>query len=180
MTIIHTMFNMCLIELLRSSEMLCGYLERIISGWMFFLSPSEQCMALKGSWSTDTGAKTVVRTVYGNSNGFEVKVGMHQSSALSPLLFVIVVEVLEKDNMENRLGLDDIISVLQQNRLWCYGHVLRKEDNDWVKKYMEYKVEGDRPRGRPKKTWREIVWVEECFFWYWLIQVIPDKIQRAV
>jgi len=25
-----------------------------------------------------TGAKTVVRTVYGDSNGFEVKVGMHQ------------------------------------------------------------------------------------------------------
>jgi len=39
-----------------------------------------------------TGAKTVVRTVYGNSNGFEVKVGMLQSSALSPLLFVIVIE----------------------------------------------------------------------------------------
>ena len=31
------------------------------------------------------GAKTVVRTVYGNSKGFEVKVGMHQGSALSPL-----------------------------------------------------------------------------------------------
>jgi len=40
------------------------------------------------------GAKTVVRTVYGNSNGFEIKVGMHQSSALSPLLFVIVMEAL--------------------------------------------------------------------------------------
>jgi len=39
-----------------------------------------------------TGAKTVVRTVFGNSNDFEVKVGMHQSSALSPLLFVIVME----------------------------------------------------------------------------------------
>jgi len=36
-----------------------------------------------------TGAKTVVRTVYGNSSGFEVKVGMHQGSALSPMLFVI-------------------------------------------------------------------------------------------
>jgi len=35
--------------------------------------------------------------------------------------------------------------------------VLRKEDNDWVKKYVEYEVEGARPRGRPKKTWREIV-----------------------
>jgi len=38
-----------------------------------------------------------------------------------------------------------------------YGHVLRKEDNDWVKKCMEYRVEGARPRGRPKKTWTEIV-----------------------
>jgi len=41
--------------------------------------------------------------------------------------------------------------------LQWYGHVLRKEDNDWVKKYMEYEVEGVRPRGRPKKTWGEIV-----------------------
>jgi len=38
--------------------------------------------------------KTVVRTVYGNSNSFGVKVGMHQGSALSPLLFVIVMEAL--------------------------------------------------------------------------------------
>ena len=35
--------------------------------------------------------------------------------------------------------------------------MLQKEDNDWVKKCMEYEVEGARPRGRPKKTWREIV-----------------------
>ena len=26
-----------------------------------------------------------------------------------------------------------------------------------MKKYMEYEVEGARPTGRPKKTWREIV-----------------------
>jgi len=49
------------------------------------------------------------------------------------------------------------ISVLQQNRLPWYGHVLWKEDNDWVKKCMEYDVEGAKPRGRPKETWREIV-----------------------
>jgi len=35
-----------------------------------------------------TGTKIVVRTVYGNSNGFEVKVSMHQGSELTPLLFV--------------------------------------------------------------------------------------------
>jgi len=33
-----------------------------------------------------------------------------------------------------RLGIDDIALVLQQNRLRWYGHVLRKEDDDWVKK----------------------------------------------
>jgi len=48
--------------------------------------------------------------------------------------------------------------VLQQNRFQWYGHVLRKEDNDWVKKCMEYEVEGVRPRGRrPKKASREVV-----------------------
>ena len=36
--------------------------------------------------------RLVVRTVYGNSKCFQVKVGMHQGSALSPLLFVIVIE----------------------------------------------------------------------------------------
>jgi len=59
--------------------------------------------------------------------------------------------------LRGRLELEDIISVLQRNRLRLYGHVLRKEDNDWVKKCMECEVEGSRPRGRPKKTLREIV-----------------------
>ena len=31
--------------------------------------------------------------------------------------------------------------VLQQNRLRWYGHVLRKDDDDWVKKCMEHEVE---------------------------------------
>ena len=51
--------------------------------------------------------------------------------------------------------------VLQQNRLHWYGHVLQKEHDDWVKKCMEYEVEGPRPRGRPKRSWREVVW-EDC------------------
>jgi len=110
--------------------------------------------------------------------------------------------VLSKD-LRERLGIDDMILILQQNRLRRYGHVLQKEDIDWVKKCMEYEVEGSRPRGRPKRTWREVVqkdcqacnlnrkdamdcgrwkklikigwWVDECLFWYQLIRVVPDK-----
>ena len=35
--------------------------------------------------------------VYGNSKSFEVKVCMHQGSALSPLLFVIVREAISRE-----------------------------------------------------------------------------------
>jgi len=44
-----------------------------------------------------TGAKTVVRTVYINSKGSAVKVGMHQGSALSPLLFVVVMQAKSRE-----------------------------------------------------------------------------------
>ena len=54
---------------------------------------------------------------------------------------------LPSKELRERLGVDDIAFVLQQNRLRWYGHVLRKDDDDWVKKCMEYEVEGPRHRG---------------------------------
>ena len=39
-------------------------------------------------------ARTTVRTKQGSSEEFEVKVGVHQGSVLSPLLFVAVMEVV--------------------------------------------------------------------------------------
>jgi len=41
------------------------------------------------------------------------------------------------------------------------GMCSKKEDNDLVKICMEYEVEGVRPRGRPKRTWRETV-AKDC------------------
>jgi len=70
---------------------------------------------------------------------------------------VKVKDRVPSKELRQRLGLYDVISALQQNWLQWYGHVLRKKDTDWVKKYMEYEVEGLRPRGRPKRTWREVV-----------------------
>jgi len=50
----------------------------------------------------------------------------------------IKLQDIPSGKLRERLCLDDIISVLQQDRLWWYGHVLQKEDNEWVKKCMEY------------------------------------------
>jgi len=43
------------------------------------------------------GAQTVVRTTEGDSKAFNVKVVLHQGSVLSPLLFVIVMEMISQE-----------------------------------------------------------------------------------
>jgi len=56
---------------------------------------------------------------------------------------VNVKDKVPSKELRERLRIDDIILTLQQNRLRWYGHVLQ-EDTDWVKKCMEYEVEGSR------------------------------------
>jgi len=70
---------------------------------------------------------------------------------------VKVKDRVPSKELRKQLEIDGIILVLQQNKLQWYGRVLQKEGNNWVKKYMEYEVEGCRPRGRPKRTWTEVV-----------------------
>jgi len=51
--------------------------------------------------------------------------------------------------LRERLGIDDIALVLQQNRRRWYGHVLRRDDDDCVKKCMELRAldQGEDERG---------------------------------
>ena len=62
-------------------------------------------------------ARTVVRTKQGYSTEFEVKVGVHQGSVLSPLLFVAVMEVVTRGVKEGSpwelLNADDLVLVAQ-------------------------------------------------------------------
>ena len=61
-----------------------------------------------------------------------------------------------KDRMTNEelirlVGVEPITTF--SGRLRWYGHVMRKGDEDWVKKCMVYRAEV----GRPRKTWLESV-----------------------
>ena len=87
-------------------------------------------MAGIGSHVYVHSAETVVRTVYGNSSCFEVKVGMNKGSALSPLLFVIVMEAISR---EFRVALpwellyaDDLV-------------VIAESEEDLIKRLNEWK-----------------------------------------
>jgi len=66
---------------------------------------------------------------------------------------------LPSKELRERLGVDDIALVLQQNRLRWYGHVLRKEDDDWVKKCMKLRVQdqGEDQRGPGERLYERTV-----------------------
>ena len=59
------------------------------------------------------GCQTVVRSAAGESNSFGVAVGLHQGSALSPYLFLLLVDVLTQDVRKDVPGsmmfADDIV-----------------------------------------------------------------------
>ena len=66
--------------------------------------------------------------------------------------------VTRKDRMENeyvrmKIGVESIGDVLEQNRLRWFGHVLRKPDNDVVKRVWKEARGGKLGRGRPEMTW---------------------------
>ena len=47
--------------------------------------------------------------------------------------------------------------VVQRNRLRWFGHVVRMDNDNWVKKCMTHGVDGRRDPGRPKKTWEQVI-----------------------
>ena len=57
-------------------------------------------------------------------------------------------------------GVEPITTVIRSGRPGWYGYLMRKSDEDWVKKCMEFRVEGRRPVGRPIRTWLESVEVD--------------------
>ena len=46
---------------------------------------------------------------------------------------------------------------MRRGRLRWFGHVMRRDEDDWLKKCMKFKVGEVRLPGRPRKTWEEVV-----------------------
>ena len=53
-----------------------------------------------------------------------------------------------------RLGIEGVVEVTRRGRVRWFGHVERKEVDDWVSACRNLEVAGSRGRGRPRMTWR--------------------------
>ena len=56
-----------------------------------------------------------------------------------------------------RCGLEELDAVLRSRRLRWFGHVVRAGEGSMLREIEELEVAGRRPRGRPKKRWKDVV-----------------------
>ena len=64
---------------------------------------------------------------------------------------------LTSKELRENLQIENIVEVVRRARLRWFGHVERKDDEDWVKRTTRLEIEGSRPAGRPKKKGNETV-----------------------
>ena len=67
----------------------------------------------------------------------------------------------KSEELRELLGLEPVSLMIKKSRLRWFGHVERKDDNDWVKRCITREVEGSREdaRKRPggivlRMTWK--------------------------
>ena len=77
-------------------------------------------------------------------------------------IYMLLHYILE---LRELLGLEPVSLMIKKSRLRWFGHVERKDDNDWVKRCVTWEVEGIRQRGRQKRpgdcvrmTWKVWAW----------------------
>ena len=64
---------------------------------------------------------------------------------------------LRNEDIRRELEVEDILKLIEKGQLRWYGHVKRMDDGRYPRKYLEWKPEGTRPVGRPRKRWKDNV-----------------------
>ena len=64
---------------------------------------------------------------------------------------------LRSDELWGRLNLESIGRCVQNRRLCWFGQFERMDKSFWVSRCKAVEVSGSAGRGRPKKTWEEVI-----------------------
>ena len=60
-------------------------------------------------------------------------------------------------SLRDRVWIESGSDTVKPKRLRWLGHVLQKNDDDWVKKITSFEVEDKRGQRRPRMTWDQVV-----------------------
>ena len=64
---------------------------------------------------------------------------------------------IPSEKLNGRLGIVRITESVRRGRLRWFGHLERKDNDDWVSACRSYEVPGRKGKGRSRKTWDECV-----------------------
>ena len=60
---------------------------------------------------------------------------------------------LRNDQIRSDLSVKPLLKEIEEKKLRWYGHVKRMDEERLPKRYLEWKLQGKRPVGRPRKRW---------------------------
>jgi len=154
----------------------CPMVRMGVSGWMFLLvptypgSPRQKAVKLLcGCRCVWEASKHCYLTWFAVAFEFSVSCGVvctaagcNENDYVHLWCQSYLTEQLKCGELRARLWIDDIITMVQWNRLKWYGHVLRKDDDYWVKKCMQCEVENVKPVGRSRKLPSEWGYKKDC------------------
>ena len=80
-----------------------------------------------------------------------------------------LMEKKRTEDLMEMLGLKEtVVQMAKANGVRWYGHMLRRDDGQVLRKALEFEVKGKRKRGQPKKMWKMQVekesgsWIDCC------------------
>jgi len=140
--------------------------ERVRKGWFKFRELSGVlCNKRLPLWMKGVLYRSCVRTVltYGSETWPLKKENEDALVRTERRMIRMMCGVTLKDREESevlskKVGLvDDIVTVVRKSRLRWFGHVKRRGEEQGIKRAFMHVVDGAVGRGRPRKTWYEVV-----------------------
>ena len=85
------------------------------------------------------------------------KIERTEMKMLRWILGTKLMDRVRNKEIKRRVGVENVSEISREMKLKRYGHVERWDKEEPVRKAWEIKVEGKRPRGRPKLKFKDVV-----------------------
>ena len=80
-----------------------------------------------------------------------------ENKMLRRMLNITWEDKIKNEEIWKRCGVERLNNEIRRSRMRWYGHVMRREDEDFLRRALEHKVEKASTPGRPNKRWLDCV-----------------------